>query len=135
MTLPRQTEAEKRFLRRAEHGFDLAGAVLVDPVNAPRTEDVVCPETRIEQDEVVIGSSRRGVLSEFDRIGFPQTKKIAGAKRAVAERPGATFAAFDRRVVLHFRRLGRVEHDVKQLAPGVRPRPRQRISIGATIRV
>lgn len=109
--------------------------VTVRAMHAPRGNDGIRPSGCIFQRLFVVGPCGIGGSAHHTGVCGANGKNIGRAKPAKAQAAGALLAPFDCRVVLHFGRRGRVEHDERKPRRGLIPYPREAIAVDLTIRI
>ena len=92
-------EAEEGSAGLCKEVCNCPAAVHVIAMRAPGAKDIVGPVATFPEYRIVFRADRFGGALERCGIGFPPGEDIAGPETAIAERPGAAFAALDGRVV------------------------------------
>ena len=129
----RQSEMVDVAPRRKEMISDVESLAQVIAMGPPSRNCCVGPEGGLSDNLRVVWAFRRNMFLHFRGISFPECKDVYGPKASEPQRPRPALASFDGGVVLHFGRLGRVEHHEQEFVAGWVPRPSQCVSVGFAI--
>jgi len=81
---------------------DLSTTVFMGPMGPPSGDDLICPNTRLDNRAIIFWPDRIARRPHLAGIGVAPGKNVGDAKGSESQGAGAPFTAFHGRVVLKF---------------------------------